>query len=229
MNEFLLFAVVPYLSMAIFFIVTIQRYRQRKFTYSSLSSQFLENKQHFWGSVPFHFGLLLTLAAHVGAFLLPSWVLTWNSVPWRLFLIEITGLALGILTLVGLINIVMRRLNNSKVRLVTTIGDWVVYGLLLIQVATGMGIAIFHGWGSSWFATSAAPWLWSLVTLQPDVSTMAAMPALVKMHVLNAFVLIGVFPFTRLVHVLVVPNHYIWRKTQVVLWNWDRKSIRNRG
>ena len=35
-----------------------------------------------------------------------------------------------------------------------------------------------------------------------------------------------VFPFTRLVHVLVVPNPYLWRKTQVVIWNWDRKRIR---
>jgi nitrate reductase gamma subunit len=227
MNDFLMFGVLPYLSLVVFLVMTIQRYRQRKYTYSSLSSQFLENKQHFWGSVPFHYGILLTLGAHIGVFLLPGWLLSWNSVPWRLILLEVTGFALALLTLVGLINIVMRRLNNSKVRLVTTIGDWVVYGLLLVQVISGMGIAIFHGWGSSWFATSAVPWLWSLIKLSPDVTTMAAMPHLVKLHVVNSFVLIGIFPFTRLVHVLVIPNPYLWRKTQVVIWNWDRTRIRN--
>jgi nitrate reductase gamma subunit len=56
---------------------------------------------------------------------------------------------------------------------------------------------------------------------------MAAMPHLVKLHVVNSFVLIGIFPFTRLVHVLVIPNPYLWRKTQVVIWNWDRTRIRN--
>jgi nitrate reductase gamma subunit len=34
----------------------------------------------------------------------------------------------------------------------------------------------------------------------------------------NAFVLIGIFPFSRLVHILVVPNQYLWRKRQVVRW-----------
>ena len=38
--------------------------------------------------------------------------------------------------------------------------------------------------------------------------------------------LIGFFPFTRLVHVLVVPNPYLWRRTQVVIWNWDRSRLR---
>ena len=52
------------------------------------------------------------------------------------------------------------------------------------------------------------------------------MPILVKLHIINAFLIITVFPFTRLVHILVVPNPYLWRKTQVVLWNWDRKNIR---
>jgi nitrate reductase gamma subunit len=44
------------------------------------------------------------------------------------------------------------------------------------------------------------------------------MPFLVKFHIVNAYLVIGYFPFTRLVHVLVVPNPYLWRKPQVVRW-----------
>ncbi len=44
------------------------------------------------------------------------------------------------------------------------------------------------------------------------------MPLAVKLHIVNAFVLIGFFPFTRLVHILVTPNPYLWRKPQVVRW-----------
>ena len=108
----------------------------------------------------------------------------------------------------------------------TTFGDWFIYGGLLVQVVTGIGIAVHYGWGSSWFATSMTPWLRSLMVLDPDIQAMAAMPLLIKAHAINAFLIIGVFPFTRLVHVLVVPNMYLWRKTQVVIWNWDRKRIR---
>ena len=40
----LLFSVLPYVALFTFLLVTIQRYRSRAFTYSSLSSQFLENR-----------------------------------------------------------------------------------------------------------------------------------------------------------------------------------------
>jgi len=225
-NDFFWFAILPYVAVVLFLVVTIQRYRQRKYTYSSLSSQFLENKSHFWGSVPFHYGILTVLAIHLLALLLPRGVLAWNRVPLRLAILEVTGLAFAVLTLVGLVNLLARRLGDRLTRRVTTMGDWVVFLLLFVQVISGIGVALFHAWGSSWFATSASPWLWSLATLAPDVSLVAGLPWLVKLHVICAFVLIAVFPFTRLVHVLVLPNPYLWRKTQVVRWNWDRETIR---
>ena len=227
MNDYFWFAVLPYVSLVVFFLVTIRRYRMASFSYSSLSSQFLENQQHFWGSVPFHYGILTVLAGHVAAFLVPKAILGWNSAPMRLIALEITGLAVAILTLVGLANIVIRRLRYSKARRVTTAGDWFIYGGLLVQVVTGVVISVQHGWGSSWFATSLTPWLWSLVKLSPEIGYVAAMPIMVKLHIINAFLIIIVFPFTRLVHILVVPNPYLWRKTQVVLWNWDRSTARD--
>ena len=227
MTDYFWFAVLPYVAVVLFFVVTIRRYRLRSFSYSSLSSQFLENRQHFWGSVPFHYGILTVLTGHVVAFVAPSVILGWNASPVRLIALEVSGLALAILTLVGVASIILRRLRFSKARRVTTLGDWIVYALLLFQVGLGIWVAVQHGWGSSWFATSLTPWLWSLVTLSPDISYVSPMPLAVKLHIINAFLIIGIFPFTRLVHILVVPNPYLWRRTQVVLWNWDRKKIRS--
>jgi nitrate reductase gamma subunit len=223
-NDLLLFGALPYAAMVVFLVVTIQRYRQRSFTYSSLSSQFLENQQHFWGSVPFHYGLLAVLAGHLLAVLLPRSVLWWNAEPLRLYALEITGLAFALLALVGLVNIMVRRTRVPKARVVTTKGDWVLNALLCVQVVSGLGVAIVYGWGSAWFATSVSPWLWSLARLDPQIEWVAPLPWLVKVHIVNAWLLFGFFPFTRLVHVLVVPNPYLWRKTQVVLWNRPRVS-----
>jgi nitrate reductase gamma subunit len=36
---------------------------------------------------------------------------------------------------------------------------------------------------------------------------------------LGGFLLIAVFPFTRLVHAVIVPVTYLWRPHQVVTWN----------
>ena len=213
-----LFAILPYMVLITFLPVTIQRYRARGFTYSSLSSQFLENQQHFWSLVPFHYGILAVTAGHVAAVFMPRQILAWNSQPLRLYLLEITGLIFAALSLVGLCAALVRRFTTSKVRQVTTTRDWVLFALLLVQIATGIGVAVFHPWGSSWFAAAITPYLWSLAKLSPNLAAVSAMPLLVKLHIVNAYLVIGYFPFTRLVHVLVVPNPYLWRKPQVVRW-----------
>lgn len=218
----LLFAVLPYLAMALFFLGTIYRYRAQTFTYSSLSSQLLENQQHFWSVVPFHYGILVVLAGHVVAWSWPSGVLAWNARPLRLYVLEVSALAFGLLALLGLLAVLVRRFGSSRVKVVTSWADWLLYLLLLVQVASGVWVAVFHPWGSSWFAAAMAPYLWSLVKLSPNLATVAAQPLAVKLHIVNAFLLIGFFPFTRLVHILVVPNPYLWRKAQVVRWRGPR-------
>lgn len=216
--DLLLFTVVPYVVLSLFFIGTIVRYRKYGFSYSSLSSQFLENRHHFWGLVPFHYGILTLFFGHLIGFLVPSAVLAWNSQPLRLYILETAGLVAALLTIFGLTNMVVRRIVDPKIRVVTSIADWILLGMLTLQISTGVLVAMFYGWGSSWFASSAAPYIWSIFTLSPDVSYITAMPWMVKLHIIGAYVIFASFPFTRLVHILVVPNQYLWRKPQVVRW-----------
>jgi nitrate reductase gamma subunit len=217
MNQFL-FIVLPYLAMFIFFLGTIWRYRKAPFTYSSLSSQFLENQSHFWALVPFHSGIVTVLVGHTVAFLLPQQLLAWNSRPLRLYVLEVTALVAGLLTLVGILGAILRRIRVSKIREVTNTFDWIVLTLLLFQIVLGVSVAIFHPWGSSWFAAAISPYLWSLVRFSPDLGYIDLLPPLVKTHIVLAYVIIGIAPFTRLVHILVVPNPYLWRRPQVVRW-----------
>lgn len=212
------FAVLPYVAMVLFLVGTIHRYRSDSFTYSSLSSQLLENKQHFWALVPFHYGIIAVITGHIVAFAIPRGVLLWNSHPLRLYVLEVSALIFGLTTLVSLLAIIARRFTDRRVRVVTSKADWFLYALLIVQVFSGIDAAVFNRWGSSWFAASAAPYLWSLLKLNPDISVISAMPFMVKVHIVNAFAVIAFFPFTRLVHILVVPNQYLFRRRQVVRW-----------
>jgi nitrate reductase gamma subunit len=65
------------------------------------------------------------------------------------------------------------------------------------------------------------------VTLTPETGAVFAMPWVIKLHILGAFALMFVTPFTRLAHFIVAPMHYIVRPYQRVIWNWDRKAIRD--
>lgn len=219
------FIVLPYLAIFVFFLGTIVRYRKMPFTYSSLSSQFLENRRHFWGLVPLHYGIVVVLLGHIVAFLLPQQILEWDSRPLRLYILESTALIFGLLAVVGLIGAINRRLTVSKVRRVTNSFDWIVLGLLLAQAASGVFVAIFHPWGSAWFAAAMTPYLRSLVRLNPNIGFVAMLPAIVKLHIVMAFIIIGITPFTRLVHILVAPVPYMWRRPQVVRWYHRTREV----
>ena len=225
----LLFVIFPYTVIILAVVVTAQRYFRKAFTYSSLSSQFLESGELFYGSVPWHIGILGVLAGHLTGFMLPKTVLAFNSVPLRLYILESTALLFGLMCLVGIVNLIIRRHVSARIRAVTSSMDMVVLFLLLIQVVLGVYTAIFYRWGSSWYAMSVVPYLRSLFMLQPDVAMIAPLPLVVKAHFLNAWVLVAVFGFSRLVHMLVVPIHYLWRPYQLVIWNWNRKRLRGQA
>lgn len=225
MLDHLLFIIFPYAVVLLAVVVSLQRYFKGGFTYSSLSSQFLESNELFYGSVAWHFGILGALAGHVIGFCLPAQVLWFNSVPVRLYILESTGLLFGLLAVTGIVSLIVRRLTAPRVRAVTSALDGVVLLLLLVQVVLGVYIALFYRWGSSWFAGSAVPYLRSLWILQPDISMITPLPHVVKLHILFAYLLVAVFPFSRLVHMLIVPIQYLWRPYQLVVWNRNRKTL----
>lgn len=223
MFDVLLFGALPYLSVALLLIVSIQRYRKDPFTFSSLSSQFLESKRLFWGSVPFHVGILVLFFGHLIGFLIPDQLTLFTSVPLRLFAFEVSGFAAAALTLAGLIALMARRASSARLRINTTWADLAVYGLLLFQVITGMWIALGTRWGSAWYTQTAVPYLWSLFRFQPDIQRIAELDLVVKLHVVGAFAFFTLFSYTRLVHVLVAPVPYLWRPLQLVIWNRGRR------
>jgi nitrate reductase gamma subunit len=214
----LLFQVFPYVALALLVIVSIQRMRSKPFSVSSLSSQLLERKLLFFGSIPFHWGLLIILLGHLLALLVPQGLLWWNAVPIRLFLLEITGLALALWTLGGLLVLLYRRLSNRRIRVVTHPTDVMVLLLLLVSVVTGILTALLYRYGSFWFPSVFTPYLWSIFTLRPRPELVADLPFWIQLHVFSFWVLLALFPFTRLIHIITVPLGYLWRPWQLVIW-----------
>jgi nitrate reductase gamma subunit len=224
MLDLVLFGVFPYVAVALFLVISIWRYRKNAYTVSSLSSQFLESKKLFWGSVPFHLGILTLFFGHLIGFLIPRQVMIWNESPLRLLVLEVTGLTAGLLTLTGLVLLVWRRLTSDRLKPVTSKLDIVLYAVLLFEIVTGLWVAVGQRWGSAWYVHVLAPYLKSLFLFQPDVKLVADLPLVIKLHVVGAFVLFGLFSFTRLMHILVAPVPYLWRRVQLVIWNRDRRK-----
>lgn len=225
----LLFVVFPYIAVVVAIVGTVYRMLRRPFTVSSLSSQLLESRKLFWGSVPFHWGIVLILLAHLFALILPGGIEVWNRVPIRLYVLEFTGLALALWALFGLGMLIYRRVSVGKIRAVTTPMDLVILGLLTAQVITGILIATVYRFGSYWGTGVFVPYVQSLVTLQPRPELVAPLPFILQFHAFLFFLFLVVFPFSRLAHIITLPLGYLTRPFQLVKWvRRDRPVERER-
>ena len=213
----LLFGVLPYVVVVLAVVGTIARWKRHPFTVTSLSSQLLESKQLYWGTLSFHWGLSIILLGHLAALIVPSWFELWNGAPLRLYLLEITGLALGLWAGLGLLILLYRRLGNPRIRRVTSPMDVVVLATIGVQILSGVVIAIAHRWGSYWGVAVAVPYVRGLLVLQPDPDLIAPLPFFVKTHIVSFFVFLALFPFTRLVHIITLPLQYFFRSWQKVV------------
>jgi nitrate reductase gamma subunit len=224
MIDLILFGVFPYVAVALAVAVGSYRYLVDRYSWSSHSSQFLESRALFWGSAPWHYAILLVLLAHLLAVVFPAGWGVLLGRPMRLYFLEVTGMALGLCTVIAIVLLIARRLADARLAAVTTRVDWLVLALLLVQVATGVYIAFTLRWGGVWYAHTATPWLRSLLSFQPEVQYLAVLPTVVKLHAFNAFLLVALLPFSRLVHMLSVPLGYLARPYQVVIWYRERRS-----
>jgi nitrate reductase gamma subunit len=139
--------------------------------------------------------------------------------------VEVAGVAFTILAIFGLVALLVRRTTSGRLQLVSTSMDFVVLGLLLVQILLGLWVALGNRWGAVWGPAALSPYLWSLITLQPNLDYVVNMPGVVKLHLVGAWLLLLVIPFSRLVHIFSLPLHYLWRSPQVVVWTNARRFM----
>ncbi len=222
----LVFVVLPYAALALFLCVTPYRAAANRMDWSAFSTQFLERETLYWGSVPWHYGVLPILLAHLVLLVAPGAAASLLGRPAVLLAVESALLALGLLALLGSVVLLVRR-GSARLRRVTRPADLLVLALLVFQAATGVAIALTMKWGAFWYLGTAVPYLRSLLSLDPQVGLLAPLPVLFKVHVAGAFAILGVLPFTKLVHLLFLPVAYL--KDPPVLYRWLSVHPRSSG
>ena len=213
----LLLVGLPYAAMVVFVAGLIWRYRSR-FTISSLSSQILESRWLVWGTVPFHIGIVVLFLGHLVPLLIPGTWRTLVSNRTALLTIETIGSGAAILCLIGLAVLFVRRVSSRSVHAASTVIDVLVLGILIVQVAAGLGVATMHRWGAVWSIGTTTPYLRSLLTFQPEPAFVAGVPSLMMLHLAGAWIVLALLPFTRLVHMFTLPLGYLGRPLQKVVW-----------
>jgi nitrate reductase gamma subunit len=205
------FGVFPYLSLTTFILGHLYRYFTNPFDWNPKSSEILSKEGLKYGVYLFHAGVLLAFVGHAGGLLTPQGIFDAVGIDGGTHtkLAIWLGVPFGWLAFVGVVWLLLRRLLQKRIFLNSRLENFVALGLLLWVIGTGFYNVHFGGF---YILDTVAPWIRGIVLLRPDPGLMVDVPLSYKLHVIGAFVLFGVSPFTRLVHILSVPWRYPLRR-----------------
>lgn len=215
MNQFL-FGTFPYIALAICIIGSIARYERDPFTWKSSSSQMLRRKQLIIGSVLFHVGVLVIFFGHLVGLLTPIWFFDAIGISHgaKQLLAVVAGGVAGIAALIGGILLFHRRWTDPRIAKNSSFWDNAILLMLIAQLVLGLGtIIVSLGHLDGYEMVKFMSWAQGIFTFDGAAAGYVADVAIVfKLHLVLGLLIIAVFPFTRLVHILsgfAAPFRYI--------------------
>jgi nitrate reductase gamma subunit len=215
--QIFLWVVIPYVAITVFILGTIWRYRRDQFGWTSRSNQLLERRLLKWGSPLFHYGALAAIGGHVLGILIPQSFTEAIGIDEHAYhlISAIAGTIAGAAALLGLLILIYRRASIRRVTVTTSYVDLLVYALLFFVIALGMIDTVFQNAAASGdgynYRHTVAIWFRGVFAFQDRASLMASVPLVYQLHVLSAWAIFALWPFSRLVHAWSIPVQYLGR------------------
>lgn len=211
----LIYGAIPYAVIAVFIVGHYYRYKTSPYTWTTRSSQLLEQTWLRRGVIIFHLGILMVIGGHVLGLIIPESLTNALGVTEDMYhlVAVVMGTISGLLVTVGLLILAGRRVGNDRVRAASIARDYLVVAMLILVIGTGMINTVGHQLlGEAYnYRETVSPWFRSILMLQPDPALMKGVPLSFQLHAILAMALFAIWPFTRLVHAWSVPIAYIAR------------------
>lgn len=211
--DFVIFGIMPYVALTVLIVGSIARYERDPFSWKSSSSQLLRRKQLILGSVLFHVGILTVFFGHLVGLFTPIWVLDALGIPYGLkqvLAIVVGGIA-GVAALAGATILLHRRLTDPRIRKHSSFADIAILALIWLQLMVGIG-TIYLSMGHLDGAEMVRFMTWSQSVLGLKINAwqeVIGVHWLYKFHIFLGLIIVTLFPFTRLVHMLSAPIRYV--------------------
>lgn len=199
------FGIYPYIALAIFLLGSLVRFDREQYTWKSESSQVLNTGMLRLGSPLFHVGILGLFFGHAAGLLTPVWV--WDTLGVSHGVKQTVAMAaggvMGLLCLIGLLMLLVRRLSNARVAARSTFKDKLVLLWILLTLLLGLSsIFVSASHMDGHMMVLLMTWAQHVVTFRGDAAGFIAdAPWIFKLHLFMGMSLFVIFPFTRLVHV----------------------------
>ncbi len=208
----LLFTYFPHIALAVFFFGLITRLVIVNKTVQAESTQFLADKKVKLGSNLFHIGIIFVFFGHLTLFI-PEWLyhLVMTTETKRIIALSM-GSFFGLMALTGMTILVVRRFNAPRIKSNSSFQDYFILILLLIEVVLGLSAVAGTATGPIEQYAALSEWAQAVVTFQPDAGAIIAHHSIqYKLHIITGLFIFMIFPYTKLMHIVVYPFVYIFR------------------
>lgn len=198
------FGIYPYICLTVLLVGSLIRFDREQYSWKSDSSQLLKHGMLRLGSNMFHWGILVVVAGHFVGFLAPHWLVSpFLSASQHQLLAMVGGGAAGVVAIIGLTILIIRRIGTPRVRATSRTWDIVIVFMLWFQLALGLGTVLLsmrHMDGAMF--EQLTDYVKGIVTFQPGVAAfLEGVPLTYRAHIALGFTIFLVSPFTRMVHI----------------------------
>jgi nitrate reductase gamma subunit len=218
MADIFWWVIFPYITITIMIGGLLYRFAFRQLTWAAPSTNIFEKKWLRIGSPLFHYGIILAFIGHVMGMVIPIEFYHAVGITDHMYHLGAIfgGGFVGLMVVVGLIILLIRKIIIDPVRIHATFADFFTVFALLIVAGTGTYVTIIYNTTvvAYEYRDTIGPWFRSLFIFQPKYELMSGVPLLFQIHVLSAFALFASIPFTKLVHIFSIPIRYPSRPPQ---------------
>ena len=208
----LLFTYLPHIALAICTFGVITRLIMINKTVQAESTQFLADKHVKLGSNLFHVGIIFVFFGHLTLFI-PEWLyhMVMTTETKRIIALSM-GSFFGLMALVGMSILIIRRFSSPRIKANSSIQDYFIILLLLVEVIVGLTAVAGTATAPIEKYAALSEWAQAVVTFQPDAGViLASHPIQFKIHIVIGLFIFMIFPYTKLMHMLVYPFVYVFR------------------
>ncbi len=211
-NNFL-FTYFPHIALAVFVFGVITRLALANKTIQASSGQLLADRQLRWGSNLFHVGILMVLLGHFTLFIPEKlYQLVMTTETKRIIALTL-GTVFGTMAFIGMIMLTLRRTTDERMIKNSSFHDYFIIILLAAEAALGLSSVLTTAGLSVENYAALGEWAQKVVTFQPDAGMVIAGHSIIyKIHIFIGLLIFMIFPYSKMMHFLVLPAAYLFRR-----------------
>jgi len=212
LNNFL-FTYFPHISIAVFWFGLITRIIMVNKSIKANSTQLLADRKIKLGSNLFHIGIIAVFFGHFTLFLPEEWYHLIMTTETKRIIALSMGSFFGVMAFVGMIILAVRRSTDERMIRNSSFHDYFIILLLIAEAGLGLFSVLTTATSSVESYSALGVWAQKIITFQPDAGAIIAGHSIVyKIHIFIGLLIFMIFPYTKLMHLLVFPLVYFFRR-----------------